>query len=116
MKIKRMATLPKQQVSHNSAIEKMAWLTMGEVGPITQFAQANFPPGEVAAGHVHHDMTEVFLISAGTATMQLSQRAEQLQTGDCIVIEPGEWHELQNNSSEVLQVVYFGVKSLPSRA
>lgn len=114
MQIKRRAEMHAQAVSHNPAISKWTWLQQGDVAGITQFAQAVFPAGERAPGHVHPDMTEVFMVQAGMGVMQLSNQILFLHAGDCIVIEAGEWHELQNNSREPFVVTYFGVKTPPA--
>ena len=41
-----MDDLPEQGVSHNARIRKRQILTNGEVGPVTNYARATFPPGD----------------------------------------------------------------------
>lgn len=111
MKLISLTELSPTGVSHNPKIYKQALLEYADFPPITQFAQARFPVGEVAPAHSHHDMLEIFFIQAGEAIMQVDEQEHALGMGSCICIEPGERHELRNSSSSTeLVVLYFGVQ------
>ena len=77
--------------------------------PLTNFSQACFPPGTTAPVHRHADMVEIFLVQSGTACMTVEGIEHTLTAGSCIVIEPGEDHELSNASTtEAMVVIYCG--------
>lgn len=109
MKRVSLDTLPDQGVSHNSAIRKQVLLQSGDLPHLTQFAQAYFDPGEVAAAHAHADMHEVFLVKSGQGTMTVDGTAHALSVGVCIAVAPGETHEIRNKGADPLVLTYFGI-------
>lgn len=109
MKLISVNECPELEVSHNPVIKKSLLVGNGEVAGITNFSRAVFPPGEVAPVHSHSDMTEVFYIESGNAEMMVNGSPLAMAPGSCIVIEPGEAHELRNIGSEAMTVIYFGV-------
>ena len=66
-------------------------------------------PGQVAGAHSHQDMWEVFLVQAGEGVMRINERDYPLVKGNCLVVEPGEVHEVINIGSGDLILTYFGV-------
>ncbi|MCW9025531.1 MAG: cupin domain-containing protein [Gammaproteobacteria bacterium] len=109
MKLVSINKLETQSVSHNSSIKKKVILEKGELGNITNFSRAVFPVGEVATRHKHDDMGEVFWVQAGNGKMRINEKEFELSTDMCVVVEPGEYHEIQNTGNEELKLVYFGV-------
>jgi len=109
MKMIKMQELLEQGVSHNARIHKRQILTKGEVGPITNYARAVFPPGEKAEAHSHDDMTEVFTVESGSGDIRIDDVAYVFSAGMTFVIEPGEVHEIVNTGETELIVTYFGV-------
>jgi len=110
MKIRNLNQMAQADVSHNSDINKRVMIKNGELGCITQFAQSIFPAGAVAEEHVHCDMGEVFLIESGGGEIVVNDRAYPLGPGTCVVVEPGDRHELKNTGATDLVVTYFGVR------
>jgi quercetin dioxygenase-like cupin family protein len=111
MKKSSLQQLPTTAVSHNPAIRKKVMLQKGDVPQLTNFSQAHFPPGELAAAHAHPDMYEVFFVEAGQGEMWVNGEAHALTPGVCITIEPGETHEVQNTGDTTLVLTYFGIVS-----
>lgn len=101
--------VPERGVSHNARIRKREILTDGEVGPITMYSRAVFPPGEKAAAHSHADMAEIFTVESGCGEIRVDDVSYVFSTGVTVVVEPGEVHEIINTGSSALVVVYFGV-------
>lgn len=95
--------------AQNKNILKKVMIRNGDIPNITQFAKAVFPRGETAAGHIHKDMYEVFLIEKGYGTMDLNERKIPLRAGICITVEPGELHEITNTGEEDLVVLILGI-------
>lgn len=109
MKLTSLTHLPEEQVSHNSEIKKKVMLRLGDLPHLTYFSQAQFAPGQTAAAHAHQDMCEVFFVEAGEGTIRIDGVEHPLQAGTCVVVEPGENHEVINNGSIDLILTYFGL-------
>lgn len=114
MKHIALSHIPEEPVSHNPAIQKKVMLRLGDLPHLTNFSQARFQAGQVAAAHAHHDMCEVFFVEAGTGTIQVDGQAYSLEPGVCIAVEPGETHEVRNNGAEELVLTYFGLRVEPT--
>ena len=110
MKIDSFAQKPADEVSHNSHILKHVLLLQGQCGNITQLARSIFPPGEQAASHCHEDMIEVFMPRSGPGTITIDGETFELKKDACIVVDPGEYHELINTGSDDLVMDYFGLR------
>ena len=110
MKIRSLSATATEGVSHNPGIAKRVLLRNSELPHLTQFAQARFAPGQVAAAHAHADMFEVFFVESGVGRMTVDGRAHHLQAGSCVAVEPGEVHELENVGRTELVVTYFGLQ------
>lgn len=109
MKRVSLNDLADQGVSHNAAIRKKVMLQPGDIPHLTNFSQAAFAPGQVANAHAHSDMYEVFFVSAGTGTMIVNGLDQSLSPGICILVEPGDVHEVRNTGEEALVLTYFGI-------
>lgn len=110
MKIASLANLPAESNSHNPKVLKKVLIRNGQVPNLTTFAQAVFPPGEVASEHTHQDMYEIFFVDTGIATFKINGTPHQLEEGSCITVEPGEAHEVSNQSNTDIIITYFGVE------
>ena len=109
MKRIRISELTELGVSHNARIRKRQILKNGEIGPITNYARAVFPPGEKADAHSHDDMVEVFSVESGCGEIRIDDVAYVFSAGLTVVVEPGEVHEIINTGGVELIVTYFGV-------
>lgn len=109
MKVTSLASLPIEAVSHNPAIQKQVMLRRGELPHLTNFSQARFAPGQVAAAHDHADMVEVFFVASGQGTIYVNDQPQPLMPGTCVVVEPGETHEVINDGDGELVLTYFGL-------
>ena len=109
MKIVNLNHLPLKQVSHNPEITKKVMLSNKDIPHLTNFSQATFAPGQVAAAHSHQDMHEVFFVSAGKGIMRIEGEEHALTPGVCIAIATGETHEVINTGTENLVLTYFGI-------
>src|SRR5919204_1251475 len=110
MKTRSLGAIPVEGVSHNPGIAKRVLLRKGELPHLTQFAQARFAPGQVAFAHAHADMYEVFFVESGVGRITVDGCAHHLEAGSCVVVEPGETHELANIGAMELVVTYFGLE------
>ncbi|NRB40610.1 MAG: cupin domain-containing protein [Pseudomonadales bacterium] len=112
MKYLKLDKISDSPVSHNENISKKVLLSARECPNIMQLAQASFPAGEIAGGHKHDDMTEIFMIISGCGEIQIDAQIQKIEDGDTIVVEAGEYHELRNTGTEPLVVNYFSVLAL----
>lgn len=113
MKHTALSQIPEEPVSHNPAIKKKVMLRLGDLPHLTNFSQARFAPGHVAAAHAHQDMCEVFFVESGTGVIQIDQQEYGLAPGVCIAVEPGETHEVRNTGNDELVLTYFGLRTDP---
>lgn len=113
MKITVLGDLPPQAVSHNPAIQKKVMLQRGDLPHLTNFSQARFAPGQVANGHAHADMCEVFFVESGHGTIHINGEPYPLSPGTCVAVEPGEVHEVVNSGAVDLVLTYFGLRVEP---
>lgn len=111
MKITGLNQVSEESVSHNPAIKKRVLLRRDDLPHLTNFSQARFAPSQVAPGHSHADMAEVFFVEAGTGTITVDGQAYPLTPGTCIAIEPGEHHEVANTGTQELVLTYFGLRN-----
>jgi mannose-6-phosphate isomerase-like protein (cupin superfamily) len=109
MKKRSLKNIKKQSISHNPAILKQMLIGWDEQAPINQFARAVFPPGESVPSHQHGDMIEVFYVESGSAVAQIAGQEVELNSGDCLTVEPGEDHAITSTGDSEFVVLYFGV-------
>ena len=110
MKFTSLNDLPQEAVSHNPEIKKKVMLRFGDLPHLTNFSQARFAPGQVASGHVHQDMCEVFFVESGSGLIRIDDKEYPLLPGSCVAVEVGEVHEVINNGTDELVLTYFGLR------
>ncbi len=110
MKLTALSQLPIETVSHNRAITKQVMLRLGDLPHLTNFSQAKFLPGQIAAGHAHKDMHEVFFVESGIGQIVIDGTPHALTPGVCVAVAPGEIHEVSNPGEAALVLTYFGLK------
>lgn len=111
MKRVSLDELPIQPVSHNPEIGKRIMLDQHAAPGLTGFSQTVFSSGQVASGHVHEDMYEVFFVRRGRGMILVDEKQFELLPNECVLIEPGEFHELSNPYAEELVLFYFGIRN-----
>jgi mannose-6-phosphate isomerase-like protein (cupin superfamily) len=113
MKHLSLQNIPPEGVSHNPNIVKQVMLRQGDLHHLTNFSQARFAPGQVAAGHSHADMNEVFFVESGSGTIHIDGTPHPLEPGTCVAVEVGEVHEITNTGDTELILTYFGLRTEP---
>jgi len=111
MKKTSLDDLPVQAVSHNRDIRKRVMIGNLAVPGLTGFSQAVFTAGQVAPGHVHEDMYEVFFVHRGRGVILVDGVEHSMSLDECIMVEPGEHHEISNPYPDELVLLYFGFRS-----
>ena len=111
MKKTSVGETAESSVSHNPAIRKRVMLGDAEAPGLTNFSQAVLEAGQVARGHAHEDMYEIFFVRSGKGRIVIDEEEHALRAGTCLLIEPNEWHEISNAHEEDLVLIYFGLRS-----
>ncbi|MBU1191989.1 MAG: cupin domain-containing protein [Gammaproteobacteria bacterium] len=102
-------SLVAEPLNHDAGITKQVIFRNGSVPHLTQLAQARIPPGSRVTAHKHSDMHEIFIILSGQGRVRCDDTVQPVGPGTCLRIEPGERHGFENDGSEDLVVVYFGI-------
>lgn len=95
MKIADLDAVTPEGVSHDPSILKRVLMRRGDVPHVMQVARATFSPGQVARAHAHPDMWEIFICESGAGSAIVDGETVELHAGRCIIVEPGESHELR---------------------
>ena len=111
MKKVSLEELPREGVSHDPQILKQVMLRRGDAPHLTAFSRATLQPGQTAHAHQHQDMFEVFFVESGAGSITISGGEHQLTRGVCLMVEPGELHEITNNGTAELVLIYFGIEA-----
>jgi quercetin dioxygenase-like cupin family protein len=62
---------------------------------VQSLAEATLEPGQATTRHYHALTEEIYLLVAGSGTMELDGVVQEVGEGDAILIPPGAWHELR---------------------
>jgi mannose-6-phosphate isomerase-like protein (cupin superfamily) len=65
-------------------------------------AEATVPVGGQTIAHYHRQAEELYFFTAGRGRMTLGDEHRDVAVGDCVVIPPGEIHQLVNTGDEPL--------------
>lgn len=109
--------LPLVPANHENPLSPGVWkrtlFTRDSIRPgIVQMVNwATLPAGKSFAPHYHEDMQEVFVIVAGRAHMTADGQTVVLQSGDAVLIEPREIHQMHNRDAEEVHYVVLGVSA-----
>jgi len=68
-------------------------------------AEATVPVGGATTEHFHRVAEELYFITAGSGRMRLAGETREVRAGDCIVIAPGEHHQIVNSGDEPLRLL-----------
>jgi quercetin dioxygenase-like cupin family protein len=109
MKIIKTKEISGVGIAHNPEIMKKVFVENGEVPALTTFASATFKPGQSVEEHQHETMYEIFYITEGSARFTILDNATDVHAGDCIIIEPGEMHLMENPTDNDVTWLYFGI-------
>jgi quercetin dioxygenase-like cupin family protein len=109
MKLVHTNQLPEVGTSHNKDIKKKVFINKNEIPQLMMFGSATFKPGQTVETHKHDTMYEVFYIQNGKAEFIINNEKFIANKGDCITIEQGEYHSMNNPFKKEVTWVYFGI-------
>ncbi|WP_397446375.1 cupin domain-containing protein [Polaribacter sp. R77954] len=109
MKITHSNSIDEVPANHQGEILKKVFITKGEIPNLMMFSSATFKPGQKVEMHKHDTMFEVFYVQNGKAEFIINNTKHLVETGDCITVEPGEFHSQSNPFNEDVTWLYFGI-------
>jgi mannose-6-phosphate isomerase-like protein (cupin superfamily) len=82
-------------------------------GPRTDWGIILLKPGERMSAHYHNEVDECFYILRGEAVLVVDGQPRRAIVGDVYRLEPGERHEIRNDSGEDVKMVFIKAPFLP---
>jgi len=76
-------------------------------GPQLDWGVLKFLPGQELGPHHHDRVEETFYFTAGTPKMIVDDAECRVRTGDAFRIEPGEVHNIVNDTDEPIEAVFI---------
>ncbi len=67
------------------------------------------PPGEHVEPHFHRETEEVFYILQAGGSLTIDETEVTPEEGEVIICEPGDIHEVRNDSEQVFRILVFKV-------
>ncbi|MCK5588178.1 MAG: cupin domain-containing protein [Candidatus Lokiarchaeota archaeon] len=77
----------------------------------TWVALVTIPPSGKAQAHFHENVTEFFYF-LGAATIGINNKQYDVDTGDLVIVDPGEAHWVKSGETS-LQIVVFKFPNIP---
>lgn len=69
------------------------------------------PPGSHIPPHSHRASVEVYVVRRGVCELVVNGQRHEIRTGDVILMEPGDVHELFNHGEEEFELWVFKTNS-----
>ena len=105
MRFYSLKSAPFKPVSHDPELKKQVLVTDG-FSCVKHLSHIALKPGRTATRHFHKDAYEVFYCIRGKILFKVAGNEVPLARGDCLVVEPGEVHEIFSVVEET-ELLYF---------
>jgi mannose-6-phosphate isomerase-like protein (cupin superfamily) len=115
MKIIRNITIVSEPASHedpkNPGVLKKVLFRLGDLaaGNIQMINHATLLPKRSFNVHSHQDMQEVFLFVSGRVIMTIDNQDIEVESGDAVIVFPGEKHTMKNLRSREAEFYAIGI-------
>ena len=76
-------------------------------GPNIDWGVLRFQPGQELGYHTHERVEETFYFTKGTPKMIVNDEEHRVRVGDAFRIEPGEKHNIINDTDEPIDAVFI---------
>jgi mannose-6-phosphate isomerase-like protein (cupin superfamily) len=73
--------------------------------PVQSLAEATLEPGQATERHHHGRTEEIYLVTKGSGSLEVDGETRRVRPGDAILIQPGEWHTLENDGTSELTIL-----------
>lgn len=82
-----------------------------QAGHVQMLNWAVLPGGKSFQKHFHQDMQETFVLISGQVRMIVDDCEIALTAGDSVLVEPGEVHQMFNDTEQDAEYIVFGVSA-----
>lgn len=82
-----------------------------QLGQVMMVNWARLPAGHKFNRHYHEDMQEVFVLLSGSVAMTVDGEVVQMSSGDTVIVDPREIHEMKNIGTDTAEYIVFGISS-----
>lgn len=82
-------------------------------GPHCEWGIILLKPGQKMGFHLHRTVIEDFFFLEGRPKILVGDGVEQVEPGDVIRAEPGEKHDILNDTEETVRLVFIKSPYLP---
>jgi len=82
-------------------------------GPVMEGGVIVFKPGQSMGAHYHHEVEEIFYFTQGDPLIVIDDQEYRVEEGDLFRIEPGEKHNIINDTDENTKIVFIKTPYLP---
>ncbi len=82
-----------------------------QAGQVQMLNWAQLPVGSSFQPHYHEDMQEVFILFSGVVTMKCGEQTVTMRSGDTVIVNPAEIHQMQNVGDVVAEYIVFGISA-----
>lgn len=82
-------------------------------GPKFEWGVIVFQPGQELGAHKHEQVEETFYFENGTPLMVVDDNKYRVTPGDAFRLEPGEAHNIINDSEEDTRIIFIKCPYLP---
>ena len=107
MRFYSLTSTPPEPVSHDPGLQKRIIVRDGIPG-IKNLSHALLKRGDRASEHCHRDEFEVLYCLRGGLVFDVEGERVEVRRGDCLVLEPGEYHSIPSVLEET-ELLYFKV-------
>lgn len=105
MRLYSLDATPYKPVTHDPQLKKRVIVPDG-FSCVKHLSHITLEPGSTASSHAHVDAYEVFYCLGGEVVFRVSGKETILTGGTCLVVEPGEVHEIPS-VRETTELIYF---------
>jgi mannose-6-phosphate isomerase-like protein (cupin superfamily) len=83
-------------------------------GPVIDWGVLRFLPEQELGRHYHERVEETFYFTKGAPKMLVGGSEIRIRPGDAVRLEPGEVHNIVNDTSEPIEAVFMKTPHEPS--
>lgn len=80
-------------------------------GHVQMLNWAVLPVGSSFQLHYHEDMQETFVLIRGTVRMQCREKCMEMQSGDVLIVDALEPHQMLNTGTTDAEYIVFGISA-----
>ncbi len=82
-------------------------------GPRLDWGVLRFLPGQELGTHYHEKVEETFYFTRGTPRVIVNGQEFRVKVGDAFRMEPGDVHNIVNDTAEAIDAVFIKSEFLP---